>query len=175
MSDLTYQQADANRTSQPVSDRYPLPVKSVGTISVSVAQTVAATAHASGDCVGGKISFANAARDSGGGGTIQSVIVRDKAAQSVIYDLILFNADPSAATITDDAAFVFSTDLAKCIGHVPIDDLSTGTQGVLTASGVGLQFKLASGTTLYAALVTRGAPTYASPSDVEVEIVIIPD
>lgn len=153
-----------------------VPVSTPPTIKVSSEQTVAATAHAAHDTVGGKISFVSAVISAGGGGTIQSAVLRDKAGNEVPYDLFLFDSDPSAATITDDAPFVLSTDLAKCIGVIEFAGMAKGgTPGVISMPGLGLQFKLASGTTLYGALVVRGTgATYASTSDVSVDLTIIP-
>ena len=153
-----------------------VPVSTPPTIKVTSEQTVAATAHAAHDAVGGKISFASAVLSAGAGGTIQSAVLRDKAGNEVPYDLFLFDSDPSAATITDDAPFVLSTDLAKCIGVIEFAGMAKGgTPGVISMPGLGLQFKLASGTTLYGALVVRGTgATYVSTSDVSVDLTIIP-
>lgn len=153
-----------------------VPVSTPPTIKVTAAQTVAATAHIAHDAVGGKISFASAVLSAGAGGTIQSAVLRDKAGNEVPYDLFLFDSDPSAATITDDSPFVLGADLAKCIGVIEFAGMAKGgTPGMISMPGLGLQFKLASGTTLYGALVVRGTgATYASTSDVSVDLFIIP-
>lgn len=148
-------------------------------IRVTSAQTVTAALYATGNAVGGKITFSNAVRVAAQGGIIQTCIVRDKAGQNVPYDLILFDADPTNTTVTDKSAVAVNTaDLAKVIGAVSLSGAVLGaasTMGVTTAAGLGLSFKLGSGTTMYGILVTRGAPTYASTSDVSVDCVILPD
>ena len=139
---------------------------------------VTAAAYSTGNAVGAKRTFSSMALASGLGGILQTVIVRDKAGQNVNYDLILFDADPTSTTITDKAAVAVNTaDLAKIIGVVSLTGIVLGaaaTMGVLTASGLGLAYKLTSGTTIYGILVTRGAPTYASTSDVSVELIALP-
>ena len=150
-------------------------------LRASVAQTVTAAAYSSGNAVGGKITFPTMTNRPGYGGIIQTVIVRDKAGQNVNYDLILFDADPSNTTVTDKAAVAVNTaDLSKIIGVVQLSGIVLGaasTMGVLTASGVGLAYRINSttGQDLYGILVTRGAPTYASASDVSVDVIAMPD
>ena len=71
-----------------------------------------------------------------------------------------------------------AADLAKCVGVVSFSGAALGaasTMGVITASGVGLAFRLTSGTSLSGILVTRGTPTYASTSDVSVDLLVLPD
>lgn len=143
-------------------------------------QTVtASSAYSSGNAVGGKITCTDMALAAGRGGIIQSVIVRDKAGQNVPYDLFVLDADPSATTVTDKSAVAINTaDLAKVIGVVQTSGTILGaasTMGVSPAAGLGLAYKLSSGTSLYFILVTRGAPTYASTSDVTLSIVALPD
>ena len=147
-------------------------------IRVTSTQTVTAAAYSSGNCVGGKITFSNAVRVAGQGGVIAGVTIRDKAGQNVPYDLFLFDADPTNTTITDKIAVAINTaDLAKVIGVVSLTGIVLGaasTMGVLT-NAPSLGFKLGSGTTMYGILVTRGAPTYASTSDVSIDLTILPD
>jgi hypothetical protein len=165
---------------RPVADDNPLPVSSPLTLrAADTAVVTASSAYASGNAVGAKRTFSSMARATGQGGLLQSVIVRDKAGQNVNYDLILFDADPTNTTVTDKSAVAVNTaDLAKIIGVVQLSGIVLGassTMGVLTAAGVGLAYKLTSGTTIYGILVTRGAPTYASTTDVSVELVSLPD
>lgn len=157
-----------------------IPVYTPNIKRVTSSQTVTASSiYATGNAVGGKMTFSSAVRASGQGGVVQTAIVRDKAGQNVPYDIILFDADPTSTTVTDKAAVAVNTaDLAKVIGVVQTSGIVLGaasTMGIATAAGVGLAFKVTTGTTLYGILVTRGAPTYASTSDVSVDLVIIPD
>lgn len=156
----------------------PLPVAAPINLRATQAPTItASSAYAAGNVVGALLTFAGMARVAGQGGILQSAILRDKAGQAVSYDLFLFDAAPT--TPTDKTAIgLVAADLAKCIGVVSLSGEALGaasTMGVITASGLGLAFKLTSGTTLYGILVTRGTPTYASTSDVSVDLICLPD
>lgn len=151
------------------------------TIQCVSAQTVTAALYATGNAVGGKISCANAVRGAGMGGIIQTVWVSDKAGQLVSYEFWPFSADPSATTVTDKTAIAINTaDLAKVAGPpIAMSGTALGavaTMGITGFGGLGQAFKLSgTGTTLYGILVTRGAPTFASASDITVNVVILPD
>ncbi len=169
---------DADGNAVPQSPSAPGAVAAPVNLRASQTPTVTASAaYAAGNAVGGLLTFANVARAPGLGGIVQSVILKDKAAQNVPYDLFLFDAPPTAPT--DKTAVALSAaDLARCIGVVPLSGAAFGaasTMGVLMAAGLGLACKLTSGTTIYGILVTRGTPTYASTSDVSVDLVALPD
>lgn len=157
----------------------PLPVYTPLTLRATQAQTVTAALYAAGNQVGTKLTFASMARATGQGGVLQTAILRDKAGQNVAYDLFLFDADPTNTTFTDKTAAALNTaDVAKLIGVVQFGGIALGaasTMGVLTAAGLGLAYKLTSGTSIFGMLVTRGAPTYASTSDVSVDLIALPD
>lgn len=149
------------------------------TKTISVAQTVAATLHAANDAVGGKITLLNAVRAGYGSGVIQSVVISDQAAQAGSYDVVFFNADPSATTITDDGAFdIADADLAKVICMIPVTTTSTfADNGVTSTSNAGCAFLIADTTltTIYAAIVARSTPTYAATTDVAIKVTIFQD
>jgi hypothetical protein len=149
------------------------------TVRCTVAQTVtASSAYATGNVVGGLITCPAVTRGDSFGGFIQSVMVRDKAGQNVAYDVFVFDSAPSAQT-NKTAVALTASDLAKVA--TPVIGLSgaslgaASTMGVIGAYGLALPFKLSSGTALYFYLVTRGAPTYASTSDITFDVVILPD
>lgn len=143
-------------------------------ITVSVTLTVGAT-YAANDFVGTSatpISFANAVRTSAGSATLRSVTISDPAASAAVaLELWLFNAtitppaDSAAWNLSDAAGLT-------CVGIVSIPTtaqfLSSAT-GVMHVGGLGLQFHCAA-TTLFGALVTRGAPTYTGTLQVKLEI-----
>lgn len=138
------------------------------------ATALAASTHAAGVSAGGKWSFPDAAL-AGGGGIIIGAIVRDKAGNEIPYELQLFDSDPSAATITDDLPFAFNADLAKNCGTITFAGMGKGgTPGSISMGGLGLPFRLASGTTLYGGLVVGGSgATYTSSSDLSIDLFII--
>ncbi|UYN96568.1 MAG: hypothetical protein KIT25_06445 [Enhydrobacter sp.] len=169
---------DADGVAQPQSAGSPGAVAGPGNLRAAATPTVTSgSAYASGNAVGALLTFAGMARVAAQGGVLQTAIIRDKAGQNVPYDLLLFDAAPTAPT--DKTAVALSdADLAKCIGVVPFAGIVLGaasSKGVLTAPGLGLAYKLGAGTSLYGILVTRGTPTFASTSDISVELIALPD
>ena len=146
------------------------------TVTTSASPTVtAASAYASGNCVGGLLTFANAARVSSG--LINKVVITSKSAQTAQMDLILFDANPTGTTVTDKAAVAVAVaDFAKVIGSVNVLNwTNTGTTSNGTAPGVTLPFAIPSGTSLYGILVVRGTPTFTATSDITVTLGIHQD
>lgn len=132
--------------------------------------TITAGAYSIGDALGGKISFLVGSSSSGyESAVVQSITLIDLAKQSADIDLVLFGAD-FTATADGDAFDPSDADLANCIGHISItaDDYSLfNDNAVATLRGVGLVFQSGS---LYGQLVLRSAPTYASTSDIKIQI-----
>lgn len=148
------------------------------TFTLSVTQATTATTYAAGDAVGGKITITNAMRVSGGTGVLQSIQIIDKGNQKAALELLIFDSDPTAATITNDAAFAYSTDLSKQIARIPIaasDYTTIDSKATVSLGGIGKVLKASGSTNLYAALVTTGTPTYASTSDIIITFGILQD
>lgn len=135
--------------------------------------------YASGDLIGGLLTFANAARIAAGSGTIQGVVIGDLAKQDAAIDIVFFNANPDGTTFTDQAPLdIADADIPKIIGVMKVlasDYSDFNDNSVATKAPFGLPFKLASGTSIYACLVCRGTPTYASASDLTPKIKIYQD
>jgi hypothetical protein len=155
-------------------------VGNVGGVTTVIKDTTAVSttpAYTAGDAVGAKRTIANAVRTAGTG-ILQSVAILDRANQKAAMTLFIFDADPTNATITDNAAFVFSTDDLKVIAQVSIgagDYVTTNSKAYALISGLNIPLKAASGTSLFAALVTTGTPTYAATTDVQLEYGILQD
>jgi hypothetical protein len=146
---------------------------------VSATPTVDTSAYASGDLIGAKITLANAVQVAAGSGELLSLVLSDLANQKSDIDVVLFDSDPSTTTFTDQAALdIDDADLVKVIGVISIaaaDYVSFVDNAVATLRDLRLGFKLASGTSLYAALVCRGTPTYASSSDLKLRAIVNQD
>lgn len=172
-------------TAQVVTQRDPLPagenhIGQIGgnTFSLAVTQTTNASAYEAGDAVGGKITITNAMRISGGTGILQSIDLIDKANQKAAMELLIFNSDPTAATITDDTAFVYSTDISKQIARIPIaasDYVTLNSIATVSLGGLSRIVKASGSANLFAALVTTGTPTYTSTSDIIITFGILQD
>lgn len=146
--------------------------------TISQTPTVSTTpAYTAGDAVGGKLTFANATRVSAYSGRVKSVIVTDQNKQNSVIDLVLFNADPSGTTFTDNAILdIADADMVKIIARVPLVDwVNLNDNAFCAVNNLSLDFNLASGSALYGCLVTRGTPTFAATSDIIVTLVIEQD
>lgn len=145
---------------------------------VSATPTVDTNIYASGDLIGGKLTFSPAALTSlKASGYIVSAYVTDKAAQAVDLELVVFRANPSGTTFTDQAAFdPADSDLASVAAAISLPSASTSfawnDNSVHFAGSLALPVK---GPTLYGALVSRGTPTFASSSDVTVYLCVSVD
>ncbi len=154
-------------------------IGNVGGKTTAIKDTTAVSttpAYSIGDAVGGKRTIANALT-AAGTGVLESITVLDRANQSAPLTIIIFDADPTNATITDNAAFVYSTDDLKVLGQINIaatDYTTLNSKAVATIKGIGLTLK-AAGTSLYVAVVTSSTPTYAATTDVQIILGILQD
>lgn len=140
---------------------------------VSATPTVDTSAYATGDLIGGKLTFSPAAGSSTKGtGYIVSANITDKADQSVDLELVLFRSNPTTTTFTDQAAFDPSdADLANVVAVISLPAATTfftyNDNGVHFLGSLAIPFR---GITLYGALVSRGTPTFSAASDVTVNL-----
>jgi len=141
---------------------------------------VQAALYASGDLIANKISLVAAVEgdaDQRGpvGGLIQSVIITDLGAQSAALDVVFFDTDPTSTTFTLNAAFdVDDLDLVNIVGVAQVTTYAAfSDNSVGQALQLAIPFVLPSGNTLYAAIVSRGTPTYASTSDLTIRVGVL--
>jgi len=152
----------------------PLPISSEG-ITISQTPTVTAGAYAANDAVGGLLTFANAARESGGGGVVKDVIILDDAGQDAAMELWLFNA--TFVAMADNALWAPSeADLRKLVAIISTTDGAWFAAGTPSAARVEVsqRYDLA-GTSLFGQLVTRGTPTFAATDDISVVLGLLQD
>lgn len=139
------------------------------------------TAYASGDLIGGKLTFTNAVLSSQRHAEIVGGVLYDSSKQSADVDLVIFSADPTATTFTNDSAFaVHADDLQKVVAvikfrstdYVPFSANSVGivdnTSKKFRSTGTASPFDA-----VYGALVSRGTPTYTSTTALTVGLTII--
>jgi len=131
---------------------------------------VTAASYSAGNAVGGKRTLANALGATSGTGILESITILDRANQKQPMTIFLFSDNPAAATITDHAAFQFSTDDLKVIAQITVaasDYVTTNSEAIACKSGLGVALKSVS-QTVYAAVVTSGTPTFAATTDFQV-------
>ena len=130
-------------------------------ISVGVTGvTTATTAYSAGDQVGSLITLSNAARISGGGGTIVGVTLIDPSDIIGAYDVVFFDA--TATLAADNAAFSISdADSLEIVGIVQLAGaFDIGGSRVAQSWSMALPYVCNGGTSLFAALITRIGHTF---------------
>ncbi len=136
---------------------------------ITVTPTVSASPDYSiGDAVGGKQTLTSAARVSGGKVVLQSLTLIDKANQKKALTVLFFDSDPTAATITDNSAFVFSTAISKYIGRVDIaatDYVTVDSIALVSLGAIGKAMKASGSANLFVAVVAVEALNLATTSD----------
>lgn len=132
--------------------------------------TVTATPdYSDGDSIGGVLSVRTPTPTAAQ--YLSSITISSKAAISVGIDALIFNANPSASTFTDNStASVHANDAAKLIGSVSFADdgwIAGGTPVVQSVPNANVPVLPAS-TIVYVALVARGTINLGSTSDLTV-------
>lgn len=148
---------------------------------VEVTPVMTAGAYTTDLSIGGLLTFANVfgVKQSG---ILHGVVIRDKAKQSSALDLVFFNALPVQTNYADGVSPNPSGvgDFQKVQGHVNIlaaNYLAFSAQSEATVAGIGLPLRNVTkdDRNLYALLITRGTPTYASISDITLVLKILQD
>lgn len=145
--------------------------------SVTPSITVDTAVYAAGDTVGGIVTLTGAVRVSGGSSLLHSIHILDRSNQKPTGSILLFNANPAAATATDNNAFVYSTDDLKQVARIPVasgDYVSVNSKASAGLTNLGRMVKAASGTSLYAVFVTDGAPDFVAGTDLQIIFNFIP-
>lgn len=157
-----------------VSTTNPLPVGTEG-ITISQTPVVTAGAYSANDAVGGLLTFANAARLTGGGGVIKDLLIIDDAGQDVALELWLFRETFTA--MVDNAAWAPSqADLRKLVAVISTSDGAWFAAGTPSVARVEASQRYdCVGTSLFGQLVTRGAPTFAATDDVTAILGLLQD
>lgn len=135
--------------------------------------TIATTAYSAGDQVGTLFTLPNAARISGGGGTIVGVSLISAADIIGAYDVLIFDA--SVALATDNAVYAISdSDALDIVGLVQLAgayDLGNNRLG--QAYNLAIPYVCNGGTSLYASLITRSGHTFfAAVTDLQLVLYV---
>lgn len=151
---------------------------------VSASPTADTSAYATGETIGGKLTFSNAIRDTRGTGYIISAALQDQAAQAVDLELVIFNQNPSATTFTDQAALdIADADIPKIAAPILFGssarfayaDNGFKYLGSLTLPVEATDSSGLPSSTLYGVIVSRGTPTFAASTDLKAIICISGD
>jgi hypothetical protein len=144
---------------------------------VSPTITVATSVYEADDCVGGKLTLTDAVRVSGGSGVLQNITVLDASATKPAFEILIFNADPTAATLTDQAAIALSTDVAKVIHRIPVytSDYTTVAGVSIADVNVGKVVQAVGSDNLYACIAATAAHDFAATSDIKMHFGFLQD
>ena len=150
-------------------------IGNVGGEDIVITEQLVVTAggYSANDVVGAKIVLENAARATGLGGIIKSVVIIDDAGQDDEMELWLFDTDITG--ITDNAAWALTeAELETCVAVI------STTGGVWRASGTPsvCDIEVSRGytctaTSLWGHLVCRGTPSFSATDDVTVRVSLI--
>jgi hypothetical protein len=143
---------------------------------ISVSPTVTAAAYATGNIVGGKMTF-SAALLTAGSGVLESITLKIKTVQTATFTLALFDSNPTNSTWTDKtASAINAADIPFHIGNFILNGPSSvlGTETIYNLNGIGKAIN-AGASTLYGVLVVTGTPTFGSTTDISVVIEILQD
>jgi hypothetical protein len=140
--------------------------------TVVTALTVSTAIYAAKESIGGKITIANAVRAVGATSILHSLMLMDRSGQKPTGFIVVFNTDPTAATITDNAAFDSSTNDANICAIIPITGGDWYTPGTTKAyaniRNIGALVEPLTGTSLYAVFVSDGTPDFVAGTDLQV-------
>ncbi len=163
--------ADGSATD--VSATAPIPVAGQY-FDVTVAPTVTAGAYSAGDIMGALLTFSNVARAADEEIVITGVQVACKAAVAPALTLVLFNADPSSTTKTDNAAYSLNAaDVFKVIAAIPLAPYiyDHGTPNTWNVDGLGIVASpVSAGRDIYGLLIDATGVTLTSTSDIQVRV-----
>jgi hypothetical protein len=147
-------------------------------ISLEKQLTITAGAYAVNNVVGGLLTFESVPTPSAYL-KIKGVTLTDRAGQAVRYDLVFFEDLPTG-TFTDNAPLNPSnSDLLLINPIIPLlstDNFQFSGKGVSSISNIFVPVRTVkknarqTGRNLYAAVVTRGTPTFASTQDLFLKI-----
>lgn len=144
--------------------------------------TIQAAAYALGDLVGGKQAFANAARVADSiGGIIEFLLIADNANVGQPFDLVFFDSDPSATTFTENEALdIADVDLDKVLAVVRLTattatDFQAFVDNAVHYKQVAIPYVTAGGTTLFLAMLARGAMTFVATDDLQLTLTVRQD
>lgn len=130
--------------------------------------TVKLTAYHANDNIGGKLTITDAVPVSGGSAILDNLTVLDADKEKAELYILIFNSNPAAATLTDDAAVALSTDLTKVIAVVHVaaaDYVEFGTAAIAHMTGLKRVVQASGSANLYAAIMCVGTPTYTAATD----------
>ncbi len=145
---------------------------------LTVNPVTSAATYAADTCVGGLLTIPGPVSADGANSMLRSIRIWDKDGQNPGLKLFIFDRNPvtDGWTFTDAAAVAAPTtpnEIPACISITSANWLTTNLKGHVDFSGLNIPVSSASGQgrSIFAAIVTTDAPTYASTSALIVKAV----
>lgn len=148
---------------------------STATSTTSVTPPVTVAAYSAGNGIGGVMKFAGALNQ-GWSGVLQSLLVTSKSIQTTGLKLYLFSDLPVSLFADKAAPSLLVADIPKLIGVYTLGaaDSGLGTETSWQLDAIGKAFS-GVGPDLYGLLIAVATPTWASVSDITVNVSILKD
>jgi len=141
---------------------------------VVVTPTVTSGAYSANDIIGALLTFSNCARVADEKFLVTGVQIVSKAAVLPNLTLVLFSADPTATTKTDNAAYsLAAADAFKVIKSIPLGSgwFDHGTPNSISVDGINVLAAPVSGTRdIYGLLIDATGTTLTSTTDIQVRL-----
>ena len=129
--------------------------------------TTTTPAYTAGDQVGAQFTFANAARVSGGSGTVVGVVMQSYQDVIGAVDFVIF--DSSVTLAGDNAAFNLATDadVLKVVALVQLAGaFDLGANRIAQAFNIAIPFVCNGSSSLFGSIITRSGHAVFAGSDV---------
>jgi hypothetical protein len=155
----------------------PQTVTTLNQVHLSASPTVTAAAYAAGNVVGGLLTLTGAVGGTATTALLHKVNLMCKSSQSSQFDVLIFHTNPTNSTFTDKTALavnVLDFDKIGAVVHVT-DWTNLGTPSIGLATNLAISVKGLASQTIYAVIVARGTPTFASTSDITASFTFIQD
>jgi len=135
--------------------------------NIALTPTISTSVYVAGYCVGGKLTLTDAMRASGASGLWHSLHIIDRGNQKAALVIQIYNANPTAATLTDHTTVAYSTDLGKVIATVLVTAADYNSAGGISFADIIIDHAVAaSGSAhLYASATCVGVPDYVTTTD----------
>lgn len=139
------------------------------TVVVTPTLTVSTAIYAAGDSIGGLIELEGAMRTTGGTGVLSGLVLVDVDNVKPELEILLFDQEPTAATIEDQAAVGLATDHVKIVGRVAVtsdDWVTVAGAGVCELANLNRVVRAVGGASVWCALVAVGTPDFTTAAGV---------
>lgn len=141
--------------------------------------TTDTNAYASGDNVGGLITLENALDSGYKTGAMVTAIIGDLDKQAADFDIIIFDANPSATTFTNNVALdIADVDLNKITAIIQVGTSVNFVDNEVVYNAVHLGSPVKTTDPdgdLWAAIVVRSTPTFSSTSALSLKLQLTQD